>query len=112
MTNRAEEMQPFAAANQVIDGPEVLTWLRGRLVHPKDAGEPYRIEDLVTDAWRLVNPVRGSSVAAPDRLQRQVLTANAHWPVGEEPPCAVGDLNASSTARRTEPAAERLGRTG
>jgi hypothetical protein len=23
-------------------------------VHPKDAGEPYRIEDLITEAWRLV----------------------------------------------------------
>jgi hypothetical protein len=54
MTSRAQEMQPLAGANQVIDGPEVLTWLRGRLVHPKDAGEPYRIEDLVTEAWRLV----------------------------------------------------------
>jgi hypothetical protein len=53
-TKRAQEMQPSASANQVIDGPEVLTWLRGRLVHPKDAGEPYRIEDLVTEAWRLV----------------------------------------------------------
>jgi hypothetical protein len=54
MTRRAQEMQSVAGANQVIDGPEVLTWLRGRLVHPKDAGEPYRIEDLVTEAWRLV----------------------------------------------------------
>jgi hypothetical protein len=54
MTRRAQEMQPDARANQVIDGPEVLTWLRGRLVHPKDAGEPYRIQDLVTEAWRLV----------------------------------------------------------
>jgi hypothetical protein len=54
MTKRAQEMQPFARANQVIDGPEVLTWLRGRLVHPKDAGEPYGSEDLITEAWRLV----------------------------------------------------------
>lgn len=54
MTRRAQEMQLSARANQVIDGPEVLTWLRGRLVHPKDAGEPYRIESLITEAWRLV----------------------------------------------------------
>jgi hypothetical protein len=54
MTRRAQEMQPSAQANQVIDGPEVLTWLRGRLLHPKDAGEPYRINELVTEAWQLV----------------------------------------------------------
>jgi hypothetical protein len=36
------------------DGPHVLSWLRNRLVHPKNAGEPYRIEDLASDAWRLV----------------------------------------------------------
>jgi len=35
------------------DGPRVLTWLRNRLVHPKDAGEPYRIEGAVLQAWQL-----------------------------------------------------------
>ena len=54
MHQRAQQMRPTAHANRVIDGPEVLMWLRNRLVHPKDAGEPYRIEDLVTEAWRLV----------------------------------------------------------
>ena len=59
MTRRAEEMEPSARPNQAIDGPEVLTWLRGQLVHPKDAGEPYRIEDLITEAWRLVTQYGG-----------------------------------------------------
>ena len=54
MHRRAQQMPQPANANRIIDGPEVLTWLRNRLVHPKDAGEPYRIEDLVTEAWRLV----------------------------------------------------------
>lgn len=45
--NPAQPQKPFP------DGPEVLTWLRNRLVHPKDAGEPYRIANLVSDAWRL-----------------------------------------------------------
>ena len=45
--NPAQQRKPLP------DGPEVLTWLRNRLVHPKDAGEPYRIDDLVSDAWRL-----------------------------------------------------------
>jgi hypothetical protein len=52
---RAErKKQPTQPRKPLPDGPQVLTWLRNRLVHPKDAGEPYRIEDLVSDAWRLV----------------------------------------------------------
>ena len=35
------------------DGPQAVIWVRNRLVHPKDAGEPYRIENLVLNAWQL-----------------------------------------------------------
>lgn len=35
------------------DGAHVLTWMRNRLVHPKDAAEPYRIEHALTQAWQL-----------------------------------------------------------
>jgi hypothetical protein len=55
MQQLAQNLQLNARANQVIDGPEVLTWLRNRLVHPKNADEPYRIENLVTEAWRLAS---------------------------------------------------------
>jgi hypothetical protein len=43
----------YAADENLADGPAALTSLRNRLVHPKDASEPYRIERLVSDAWRL-----------------------------------------------------------
>jgi hypothetical protein len=36
-----------------LDGPRALTWLRNRLVHPKDAAEPYRIENAVQHGWLL-----------------------------------------------------------
>lgn len=36
------------------DGPEVVAWVRNRLVHPKDAREPYRIEHLVRETWQLL----------------------------------------------------------
>jgi hypothetical protein len=52
---RAErKKQPTQPRKPLPDGPQVLSWLRNRLVHPKDAGEPYRIEDVVSDAWQLV----------------------------------------------------------
>lgn len=35
------------------DGPTVLMHLRNLLAHPKDAGEPYRIQSLISDAWQL-----------------------------------------------------------
>jgi hypothetical protein len=54
MQQQAQQMQKENQLTYVPEGPEVLTWLRNRLVHPKDAGEPYRIEDLATEAWRLV----------------------------------------------------------
>jgi hypothetical protein len=34
-----------------LDGPSATSWVRNRLVHPKDAGEPYRIDGLV---WQTV----------------------------------------------------------
>jgi hypothetical protein len=36
-----------------LDGPRALTWLRNRLVHPKDAAEPYRIKNAVQHGWLL-----------------------------------------------------------
>jgi hypothetical protein len=35
------------------DGPGAIAWVRNRLVHPKDAGEPYRIKGLLRDIWSL-----------------------------------------------------------
>jgi hypothetical protein len=34
-------------------GPKAITWLRNRLVHPKDAAEPYRIEGALWSCWLL-----------------------------------------------------------
>jgi len=36
------------------DGPEAVTWVRNRLVHPKDASEPYQLEHLVLETWQLL----------------------------------------------------------
>ena len=94
MHQRAQQMRPTAHANRVIDGPEVLMWLRNRLVHPKDAGEPYRIEDLVTEAWRLV--IEYGELLLLHRIgYNEVLTANnnRHGPVGEQRARAVGNLS-------------------
>lgn len=46
-------LQQFAIDESLADGPEVVTRLRNRLVHPKDAREPYRIRHLVLQAWQL-----------------------------------------------------------
>jgi len=37
-----------------LDGPKAASWVRNRLVHPKDAGEPYRIEGLVWQTAQLL----------------------------------------------------------
>lgn len=39
--------------NHSTDGPESLFWMRNRLVHPKDRGEPYRINEALLQAWQL-----------------------------------------------------------
>jgi len=36
------------------DGPEAVAWVRNRLVHPKDAKEPYELEHLVLQTWQLL----------------------------------------------------------
>jgi hypothetical protein len=36
------------------DGPEAAAWVRNRLVHPKDPGEPYRINTLVWQTAQLL----------------------------------------------------------
>jgi hypothetical protein len=42
------------AASKGLDGPSAAAWVRNRLVHPKDPGEPYRIEGLVWQAAELL----------------------------------------------------------
>jgi hypothetical protein len=37
-----------------LNGPEAIAWVRNRLVHPKDMGEPYRLEGLLVEAWQLL----------------------------------------------------------
>jgi hypothetical protein len=48
-----EALRRFAGEEKLADGPAAVINLRNRLVHPKDADEPYRIDRLVSDAWRL-----------------------------------------------------------
>lgn len=47
------ELQQFASEEGLSGGPELVTCLRNRLTHPKDAHEPYRIKHLVFRAWEL-----------------------------------------------------------
>ncbi|QQC92633.1 hypothetical protein [Streptomyces alfalfae] len=43
-----------ASGNQPVDGADIVTRVRNRLVHPKEEQEPvYRIKGLVTDTWLL-----------------------------------------------------------
>ena len=44
---------PGLLTEEDADGPRVVTWLRNRLVHPKDAGEPYQLAHTVDHAWLL-----------------------------------------------------------
>jgi hypothetical protein len=37
-----------------LNGPEAIAWVRNRLVHPKDMGEPYRLDGLLLEAWQLL----------------------------------------------------------
>ena len=47
----AEERQ---RQGKVLDGPDVVTQIRNRLVHPRGAQERvYRLEGLVAEVWRL-----------------------------------------------------------
>jgi hypothetical protein len=40
---------------RILDGPEVVTQVRNRLVHPRDAQERvYRLDGLVAEVWRLM----------------------------------------------------------
>jgi hypothetical protein len=55
-----------------LDGPRALTWLRNRLVHPKDAAEPYRIEKAVQHGWLL-------SMQYLDLLTLRRLRYNGHY---------------------------------
>jgi hypothetical protein len=42
------------AQQRGLDGPAATTWVRNRLVHPKDPGEPYRIQGLVWQTAQLL----------------------------------------------------------
>lgn len=42
------------ADEHTLDGPGAVAWVRNRLTHPKDAGEPYRLEGLVWQAAQLL----------------------------------------------------------
>ena len=42
------------AEQRSLDGPEVATWVRNRLIHPKRPGEPYEIEGLVWQTSQLL----------------------------------------------------------
>jgi hypothetical protein len=46
-------LRKFARQEGVPSGPAAVSRLRNRLVHPKDAGEPYRIDGLAFQAWQL-----------------------------------------------------------
>ncbi|WDV32437.1 hypothetical protein OIM90_17430 [Streptomyces sp. AD16] len=40
--------------NKDIDGADIVTWVRNRLVHPQESQEPvYRLDGLTRDAWLL-----------------------------------------------------------
>jgi len=54
-TEIPEEFASLASVfdEEGMDGPRAVTWLRNRLVHPKDAAEPYRIESAVSHCWLL-----------------------------------------------------------
>lgn len=48
----------FAALRALVpadkqSGPQAATWVRNRLVHPKDPSEPYRIENALAESWLL-----------------------------------------------------------
>lgn len=36
------------------DGPDTVAWVRNRLVHPRDAQEPYRLDHLLEQTWHLL----------------------------------------------------------
>ncbi len=38
----------------IVDAPDAVAWVRNRLTHPKDAEEPYRIEQLLWDSSQLL----------------------------------------------------------
>jgi hypothetical protein len=49
-----DALEQLRAQESLADGPEAVSWVRNRLVHPKDAGEPYRLKHLVLQTWQLV----------------------------------------------------------
>ncbi len=40
--------------DQPQDGPTTIAWVRNKLVHPKDAREPYRLKHVLLQTWQLL----------------------------------------------------------
>jgi hypothetical protein len=40
--------------DQPQDGPAAIAWVRNKLVHPKDAREPYRLKHVLLQTWQLL----------------------------------------------------------
>jgi hypothetical protein len=50
-----------ARQGKVLDGPEVVTQVRNRLVHPRGGQERvYRLEGLVAEVWLLIRHYAGA----------------------------------------------------
>jgi hypothetical protein len=47
-------VEKLSEAKEQLSGPEAIVWVRNRLVHPRDAGEPYRLTGLLVQAWQLL----------------------------------------------------------
>ena len=47
-------VEKLSEAEERPRGPEAIVWVRNRLVHPRDAGEPYRLTGLLVQAWQLL----------------------------------------------------------
>lgn len=48
------DLEQFRVDEGVPDAPEAVARLRNRLVHPRDANEPYRLRRLVLQTWQLL----------------------------------------------------------
>ena len=49
-----DALERLRVERELPDAPAAIAWLRNRLVHPKDANEPYQLERLVLQSWQLL----------------------------------------------------------
>jgi hypothetical protein len=49
-----DALERLREQERLDDAPDAIAWLRNRLVHPKDAGEPYRLDGLIVQTWQLL----------------------------------------------------------